>query len=224
MRDFNKTILSQFSNSQTILTLIEDINAWIDPDYNFDNFYNLLWNIDTAVGYGLDVWGRRVGVSRILQVISENYFGFAEANPDSEPFNAYGSFYNGESLTQNYTLSDEAFRLLIFAKAALNITNCSYPAINAILRNLFPNRGNCYVTDVTSISGTQWFGFAESGDATGFNDQPFFSSSNLETLDNMQLTYVFEFPLQPFEVSIVTTSGVLPKPVGVFANYSYQIA
>ena len=56
-------------------------------------------------------------------------------------------FYSGAVLTSNFNLSDDAFRTLIFAKALANISDGSIPAINQLLLNLFPRRGNCYVTD-----------------------------------------------------------------------------
>ena len=107
----------------------------------------MIWNVDTAQGYGLDVWGRIVGVSRTLNVVSPgDYFGFQEALPGSQPFNQ-SPFYIGTPLTTNYELSDSAFRVLIFAKALSNICDGSIPAINQILMKLFPNRGNAYVVD-----------------------------------------------------------------------------
>ncbi|TIR44152.1 MAG: DUF2612 domain-containing protein, partial [Mesorhizobium sp.] len=75
-----------------------------------------IWDVDTAQGYGLDVWGRIVGVNRILQVTAGDWFGFQEASPGTDPF-GNGAFYSGAPLTSNFALSDEAYRLLILAKA-----------------------------------------------------------------------------------------------------------
>ena len=184
MRDFDRTIISQYSSSPVICQLITNLNSVIDPNYNLQNFYDLLWNIDTAVGYGLDVWGRIVGIGRVIKISSGRFFGFEEANSAVITGFNVAPFYNGQPTTSNFTLADESYRLLIFAKAAANITDGSIPAINQILLNLFPNRGNCYVTDGL----------------------------------NMTMTYTFSFPLQPFELSIVENSGVLPTPSGVLAS------
>ncbi|MCP8713130.1 DUF2612 domain-containing protein, partial [Streptomyces sp. AC04842] len=35
---------------------------------------------------------------------------------------------------------------------------------------------------------------------------------------NMEFRYVFEFALEPYEIAILTQSGVIPKPAAVFAN------
>lgn len=188
LRDFDRTIISEFSSSPTLCALITSINEWIDPDANFEAFYTNIWNIDSASGFGLDIWGRIVGINRIVTLAGPipPYFGWEEARPSTTGFNQ-APFYSGPAVTQNFTLTDEAYRNAILVKAAQNITNCSIPAINQILLNLFPGRGSCYVLDGL----------------------------------NMTLTYVFNFALVPFEVALVTTSGVLPKPTGVKALYIY---
>jgi hypothetical protein len=220
MRDYDKTIISQFSNATKLCALISNFNDYIDPDADLEAFYNCIWNIDTAQGAGLDVWGRIVGVNRVLTITNNDYFGFEEGG-----WSGFGqaAFYTGTLQTDNFTLTDEAYRSLIFAKAAANITDCSIPAINQILMNLFPNRGNAYVTEGPFFKQTAWFGFEESTDALGFGQAPF-GEGRQSFPSGMTMTYVFEFALEPFEVAIVTTSGVLPKPTGVLATASYQTA
>ena len=135
------------------------MNDYLDQTANFQAFYDLIWNVDTAQGIGLDIWGRIVGVTRTLSIsVGQNYFGYQEALPGSQPFNQQ-PFYVGNPLTNNFQLSDSAFRVLIFAKALANICDGTIPAINQILLNLFPNRGNCYVTDGLDMSMTYTFAF-----------------------------------------------------------------
>ena len=187
MREVDKTVISQYSSSPVLCQLIDNLNAAISPDYDLEQFYDLLWNFNTAVGYGLDAWGRRVGIGRVLTIGSGEFFGFTGPSGHSgDSFNA-GIFYSGEPITSNFALTDESYRQLILAKAAANITNGSVPAMNQMLLNLFPDRGNCYVQDN----------------------------------QNMTMEFVFEFPLYPFEVSIIVESGVFPVPTGVLATIVY---
>ena len=218
MRDYERTIVSQYSSSPRLIALIDSFNDCVDPQANLQAFYDDIWNIETAQGYGLDVWGRIVGVNRILKVSVGSYFGFAEAT-DAVGFNQ-AAFYSGQTLTANFELTDQAYRQLIFAKAAANITDGSIKSINKILMNLFPNRGNAYVQEGFSSPVAAHFGFKEAGDATGFNQAPF-GDGLFSVPAGMQMTYVFDFPLAPFEVSIVVNSGVLPKPAGVKASARY---
>lgn len=209
--DVWQTVVSQYANSPIITRLLAQFAGWIDQTKNFDEFFDLVFNVDTAQGYGLDVWGRIVGVNRILKITQPGaYFGFEEAG-DASGFNQ-ASFYAGAPLTTNYSLTDEAYRLLILTKAMANISQCSILVLNQMLMTLFPHRGNAYVTEGFNFG--PYFGFEEAGDAVGFNQAPFYAG---EQINRMVMTYTFDFALSPVERAIVESSGVLPKPTGVRA-------
>lgn len=146
------TVLSQYANSPVVTALVDYFAQWLDPASRFDNFYSLLWNIDTAQGFGLDVWGRILGVNRVLQVPTGEFLGF-ESDDQAKPF-GYGILYGGARSTDNVALTDAAYRTLLLAKAALNITDASTPAINEILLSLF---GNGYVRDNQDMTITYVF-------------------------------------------------------------------
>ncbi len=154
-----QTIISQHANSPTIDALITNMAQYVDPTANFDNFFDTIWDVSTAIGVGLDIWGRIVGVQRVLQLPAGggDYLGFKEAS-SWQPF-GQAPFYSGTPLTNNYTLTDDAFRTLIFAKALANICDGSIPAINQLLLNLFPGQGNCYCTDGLNLTMTYTFDF-----------------------------------------------------------------
>lgn len=157
--DFWKTVLSQYANSPILTRLLENMDSYLDTTTDFENFYDMVMNVNTAQGHGLDVWGRIVNVSRTLSVQAEgDYFGFEEAGETAQPFNQ-GPFYSGQQINNNFVLTDSAYRVLIFAKALSNICDGSIPAINQILLNLFPNRGNCYVIDGLDMTMTLKFEF-----------------------------------------------------------------
>lgn len=209
--DVFDTVISQYANSPIISALVETFAAYIDQTANFDAFFDLIMNVDTAVGYGLDVWGRIVGVNRVINVISPlPYFGFEESH-EAVGF-GQGPFYSGQYVTTSFTLTDQAFRTLILVKAFANISRASIPMLNKMLLTLFPNRGNCYVTEGAPLG--PWFGFEEAGDGLGFNQAPFYSG---ESITRMIMTYTFKFTLSPVELAIVQNSGVMPKPTGVKA-------
>ena len=157
------TIIRQYANSPILTGIIQSFNAAIDQTENLDNFYDLIWNVLTAQGYGLDLWGRIVNVSRTLAIPvvgTGPTFGFNEPGNDWTGFNQ-GPFATGGSLTQNVVLSDAQFRPLVLAKAASNICDGGITAINSILLGLFQGRtGECYVADGLNMSLTYTFGFA----------------------------------------------------------------
>ncbi|MFT9316108.1 MAG: DUF2612 domain-containing protein [Acetobacter orientalis] len=162
MRDVQKTVLSQYSCAPTLNALIEAWNQTLDPTRLIETWFTNVWNLDTAQGYGLDVWGRIVGVERVLTLSTDSFFGFAEPQDLTlQPFNA-APWYSGTQTTSNYRLSDEAFRQLINAKALANITDGSITSLNAILMTLFAGQGDVWVADTGTMTLTYTFNFAPS--------------------------------------------------------------
>jgi hypothetical protein len=154
------TVISQYAQSPVLGALLNYFEQYFDPSANFNLFFDSVMNIDTATGYGLDVWGRILGVGRVLAITTGNYFGLKGPSSDSgEPFNQ-AVFYNGQRLTDNFALPDAQYRQLLLAKAAANICSGSIPAINQVLLFLFPGLGNCYCTDGQNMTMTYTFSFA----------------------------------------------------------------
>lgn len=154
-----KTVISQYANSIILTQLISNFDQYIDQTANFDAFFDLVWNVDTAQGWGLDVWGRIVGVTRTVSIAAGDFFGLeGPGGASGDPFDV-SPFYAGNPSTTNFNLTDQSFRTLIFAKALSNISNGSIPSINQILLNLFPGMGNCYVTDGLDMTMTYTFKF-----------------------------------------------------------------
>ena len=122
MQNVEQTIISQYGNSATITQLINNMNAYIDPSADIDNFYNFVFNVETAQGFGLDIWGRIVNVSR--EVLT---------NPV-------------------YYLSDTDYRAVIFLKALSNISRATAPAINQLLLNWLGAGTRAYVIDAGNMA------------------------------------------------------------------------
>lgn len=172
--------MKQYNNSPIIQQIIGFWQQYFCADTEED-FYNLIWNIDTASSYGLDIWGRIVGIGRYLTIPGQvDAFGFDTGVSDWAPFDV-APFYPDEVSTDTYRLKDDAYRQLILAKAMSNIFGRSAKDINYMLTQLFKNRGAAYVLD----------------------------------LGSMQMRYVFEFFLEPYEYAIVAESGVFGRPAGV---------
>ena len=130
MQNVEQTIISQYGNSATISQLIQNMNDYIDPSTDIDNFYNFVFNVETAQGFGLDIWGRIVNISRLVL-----------SNPV-------------------YELNDADFRSLILLKALSNISYSSSPSINQLLQNWMAGRGKCYVNDLGNMQLQYKFEFA----------------------------------------------------------------
>lgn len=141
--DIHDTIQSQYSDSPVIISLIENTYEVITPQKDFDIFYKNVFDVRTASGWGLDVWGRLVACNReIVTGEFQNYYlGFESANnvlnPDLETFDN-APFYS-PGVSQTFYLEDNAYRLLVMCKAMTNISTGTLPEINSILKNVLPN-------------------------------------------------------------------------------------
>lgn len=186
MNNVRDTILTQYAASPKLRSLIESFNTAMDMEEFTDEFLTAIWDVSTADDYGLEVWGKIVGVSRLLNVPQQStYFGFDESlisvNDESpKPFDE-APFFDGFQLTTTVRLSTEGYRKLIMAKAMANITNCSIPTLNNALNYLFGDGGDAFV----AITGV------------------------------MSMSYVFNFNLSDVEWSILLNSNAIAKPAGV---------
>lgn len=152
MINVEQTIISQYGNSATITQLIQNMNQYLDPRADFQQFYDYIWNVETAQGFGLDIWGRIVNIARELNVIDPGkMLGYSEALPGSYPFGE-GVFVPDGMTTTVYRLSDDAYRQLILIKALANISACDARSINQLLQNMFAGRGRCYVNDLGKMT------------------------------------------------------------------------
>ena len=194
MENWQQTLISQYANSPILVGLIESINDAIDPSTNIDAFYNYVWNVDTAQGYGLDVWGRIVGVSRNISVPTNfgNYdaFGFNTGVPSHnwQPFNQAPFWSASRAGSSSVALSDDAFRTVILVKAFSNIAATNIPTLNKLVTLLFEGLGH--------------------------------TNPKVYVVDNggMAMTYAFNFALSSTETAIVNVPGLLPHPTGVQVN------
>jgi hypothetical protein len=221
------TIISQYANSTVITTLVSYFDAWLDQTQDLNSLYDDIQNVATAQGYGLDVWGRIVGVVRTVNLASPQYFGFFEQGLTVQPFgvgivgsNVYqfmagsGPFYNGESTQNSYSMTDSQFRQLIYAKAMFNVTNGSVPAINAILRALFCGPLNLF-TEFPTYGIGPFLGSSGSGPIP-------LGNAYVQDNQNMTISYVFDFPLTALQIATIYQSNILPSPTGVLV-YVQQV-
>jgi hypothetical protein len=188
MKNVIKTVGSQFANSPTLVGIIERLNLAIEADVDIDNFYDFVWNIETAQGFGLDIWGRIVGISRSWTIPANiPYLGFQNGTypPDFTAFDDTGIWFDPKNAaTQTYMLLDPAFRQLILLKALANISQSTCPNINKLLLQFFGAGARAYVNN----------------------------------LGKMSIRYTFEFSLTPLQFAIFSNSSLLLCPAGVQAT------
>jgi hypothetical protein len=129
VNNWSQTLLSRFSGAPIIVALISSFDAAMDPSANIAAFLQYIWDVRTAVGNGLNIWGKIVGIPRTV--------------PSSPPI----------------TLDDFDYQTLILVKAAANIGNVTIPTLNRLLSAIFANSGFVHVQDNLNMTLTYVFNF-----------------------------------------------------------------
>ena len=204
-----KTIQSQYGASPHIIGIVKAAAKQLDPSTDIETFYNEVFNPKTAHGVGLDIWGRIVGANRYLTVDNEDYFGFLGSLLN--PFNQAPFYIHGD--TDHYRLSDEAYRTLIFLKAAANIGNATLPSLKEILSTLFED--SVLVMNIGEMKVRVVFEFYLSA-----YDRALFAEYGLL---NLGAGVGFEYyQIEPQNTFGFDGSGLQPFSQGIFQPYSIE--
>lgn len=111
-------ILSQYAASPKITGLLKNFSNEMSPRLAALLFYEKIFDISTAEGIGLDIWGRIVAINRTIA--------------DSS---------TGVSLT----LEDEYYLKLLLYKALSNINQATIPALNTLINILYSEEGGVVI-------------------------------------------------------------------------------
>ena len=134
------TVQSQYSASPRILALAGMYWDMLNPGSEIQTMLDDMLNPSTAKGYGLDVWGRIVGIKRATVPVSGEYLAFDPdplSNPDGDSWN--NAPFN--PLTPQGLATDAVFRVYVMVKAMMNIGNGSLADINKYFSLMFPGSG-----------------------------------------------------------------------------------
>nr|DAI60696.1 MAG TPA: Protein of unknown function (DUF2612) [Caudoviricetes sp.] len=115
--DNQEYIISQYSNSPTIKSILNYFSDDISTNEDISSFLKNIMDIDTANGVGLDVLGRIIGIPRTAP------------------------FYDGTSVT----LNDEDYRDLLKFKALANISDSTMENLCKATIELYKNRYQMFV-------------------------------------------------------------------------------
>ena len=123
--DLNGVILWQYESAEKIKQIIKNKQAFLKE--NVEDFWNNwirdVFNIDTANTFGLELWGRFLGIGRPSYVDDDQTIDF----------------------------TDEQYRTVIKGRLMLMISNGSVPSINRYLNYLFPDKP-VFVIDYHNMS------------------------------------------------------------------------
>lgn len=208
--DFQRTILVQYANAETLLEILGAMNCTIDPEIDINEQFAREIDLDTCGTHGLDVWGIIVAAPRTIAVESTDYFGFRDST--LQPFDQ-APFCNGKRVSEIYRLENTAYRRLIYFKAMINIMSTTLPNIDAILRMYFrgkEGRWDVYSQEIGLMKMRVVFRFM----LTPVERAIFRTYGNMMRPGGVGI----EFREIPYETFGFLGSDLLPFNVGTFYN------
>lgn len=204
--------MKQYAASPVIQQLVADRESYFQNGWQ-DQFYSNVWNVDTAQGFGLDIWGRIVVIGRSVQIsVIDRAFGFREAwsgssltpiAPGEVVINGYAIVLGGERPRTNddriTPFDDAPFYEGSAATETYELSDDAYRRL--ILAKALANISDCSIPSLNKVL-QYLFG--------GDGRRCYVQTNNL-----MSMSFVFEFALSPVERTIAVYSGVIPRPAGV---------
>ncbi len=205
------TIQSQYAASPHLRALVEAFWEAMNPEADIKQIYDKMVNLDTAVGFGLDVWGRIVAIGREYISIDEDekYFGFEPLEGvENERLDTFDNAPFYVEVNGKVRLTDEAYRTYILIKAMINIGDSTLASINRMMATLFPEVDICCIHVDTMVLRIVIESEISEADKAALLKLPWLPAGvNLEL-------YQVETPTFGFD-----GSGLHPFDCGTFATY-----
>lgn len=136
-------MISQYANSPKFLSLVNGLKSQFDNATLISDWYRIVYNIKTATGFGLDIWGLILNRGRDFTYIDPDtsaatYIYLKGAQTiDGTPFTA--------------AQIEDTYRTILLLKAMGNITNASIRSLNDMLQFYFQDRGRMYVYEYNTM-------------------------------------------------------------------------
>ena len=122
--------LSQYANSPKFLGLYDNICGLFNNARTLEDWFNIVFNLKTASGYGLDVWG--------VFLNQDRQFSYVENGVTQYIYLGGEQTIGGETYSAEYM--EEMYRMVLFLKALCCITNCTLASLNNLLQSYFNKR------------------------------------------------------------------------------------
>lgn len=130
-------MISQYANSPKFVSLVSGLTGIFNNAQTMEDWYNIVFNIKTAQGFGLDIWGSILNQGRLFYYTDPN-------NGTTESVYLKGA-QTVDSVSYSAEQIEEIYRQVLFLKAMSNITNATLASLNQMLQFYYQGRGRVYV-------------------------------------------------------------------------------
>lgn len=126
-------MLAQYANSPVLVKLVNGINEQLNNAQTIEDWFRIVFDLRTATGFGLDIWGKILNQSRRFQYVDEN-------NQTVDVYLQGDQTFDGVSYTAEQM--DEFYRSALFLRAFSYISDTSLKNINDLLHFYFNVTGS----------------------------------------------------------------------------------
>ena len=134
-------MLSQYANSPKFVKLVEGLKEQFDSSKTMEDWFRFVFNLKTATGYGLDVWGLILNQGRLLY--------YTDNGVQKSIYLKGAQTVDGETYTEEQI--EGYYRLLLFFRAFSYISNSTLQSYNDLLRFYFEDR-RVYVQEIGTMA------------------------------------------------------------------------
>lgn len=129
--------ISQYANSESYTGLFNNLCYMFSNTQTISDWYDVVFNLNTAEGYGLDIWGKILNQGR----------QFSYNNNGTMEYVYLGGEQTIDGITYSAEQMEKTYRLVLFLKALSNISGCTIASLNELLGFYFQDRGRVYVLE-----------------------------------------------------------------------------
>ncbi|MBO7732877.1 MAG: DUF2612 domain-containing protein [Methanobrevibacter sp.] len=127
---YTTRLIGQYANSPVMLKLANGLGTLFDDSPFIKNWYDVIFNLETANGYGLDVWGAILNRSREFIYNGNRYYLQGAQTIGGVDFTA-------EQM-------ENLYRKVLQLTAMRYIGNASIASLNTLIQFIFKDDGECY--------------------------------------------------------------------------------
>lgn len=130
-------IYKQFNNSPILTNFTTSLQQALSTKKEIAVFVSNYLNLRTAIGYGLDTLGEKVGINRVITSLvfdDKEKIGYK----GQDLGNYYNSNYANLSKTGNYRMGDDQYRFVLMMAHFSIATPCTIKGVNLFYKTFFP--------------------------------------------------------------------------------------
>jgi len=154
--DLLKALLWQHDNAEALITIIQRKQNWYNENQRdfWANWYEDVFNLDTATDFGLSVWARILNIPLAFAVPASKTkaaFGFGVNHKN------FGNGNFARATAGEIPLTTDQARLVLKLRYFQLVSRGSVTEINEWLKALFGDQGTVFVVDSLDMTYATYF-------------------------------------------------------------------